>query len=29
MTLTNTKDNTIYVRVLNSGILPIGEDFTK
>ena len=26
MTLTNTKDNTIYVRVLNSGILPIGEE---
>ncbi|MBE0390769.1 alpha-2-macroglobulin [Flavobacterium sp. PL002] len=26
VTLTNTKDNTIYVRVLNSGILPIGQE---
>ena len=26
ITLTNTKDNTIYVRVLNSGILPIGQE---
>ena len=26
VTLTNTKDNTVYVRVLNSGILPIGQE---
>lgn len=26
VTITNTKDNTIYVRVLNSGILPIGQE---
>jgi len=26
LSITNTKDNTIYVRILNNGILPIGEE---
>jgi hypothetical protein len=26
VTITNTKNNTVYVRVLNSGILPVGQE---